>query len=874
MLYSSINKLVIGFLAIAITVSAFVFILSPNSQSVKTEAPPKDTAKKEKEGVKIPKSAFVEPLPPLKENKISPGNNNLTEVLAQEFAARLLATNPSGPEMIEGELGVNAPNPDEMASALLENPDVYTILIAQESKLLTKRTDSKNVNVLKKPSQEDVLSYLNGLNAIMDGELLTDTVTKIIEQDPSPLTISLLDTTLQVALAKLDKLRVPSSLLELHVNMRDSLIGVSAILNAKVGNGNDPVFSLLALQKELGELQKSIDKLQEEAVKLPDKISSITPRGDLSWWQTILVKQALALAPAVPVADILNTTQHTTTSIATWGQIVGFIKEWAGDYLLETLKTHIITRLTQITLSWIKGGGQPRFVTNWRSFLEQTVNTAVGDVIYKLEPQMCSSFGQLIKLVLEPTPQFLESPVYCTLDQVIANIQDFYNDFNNGSWIAYTTALQPKNNILGALELTSDIAAVDSLLKREAAKSEVAAAQSYIGQKICSKWEWRTVTPTSTDQNGTPPLPTKQMHCLEYNTTTPGSTIGNTLNQALLAPVSRIVNAQTFTSLTTMFIDSALNKLLTARKDKHGGEVGLLGLEQSTSTLTFKLCEGFDGKLYKKCVEQVKKMCEEMGPELKQKCLGGIVEPQGGSGVCADYGTSVSDYSDELKAAIDDVINRNPNGIADALNTTENSFAFLEEVAESLRRAGLYATTDVKNGNDNSNTGDLIAIWGPGDTVAERYDAVEDAGAGNRTMREAATASQFTGDIPLSCVAGSSSSSGGGGGRGGGGSGGGGGGREFTSLLSDVEAERAKYGALLSEEEAGTILNTVAWNNRSSGWGLSGKTAGARCTSPAGEIACDILRHKPTNTIVDVFESGPGGDYPTAPARPVWSVLG
>lgn len=97
------------------------------------------------------------------------------------------------------------------------------------------------------------------------------------------------------------------------------------------------------------------------------------------------------------------------------------------------------------------------------------------------------------------------------------------------------------------------------------------------------------------------------------------------------------------------------------------------------------------------------------------------------------------------------------------------------------------------------------------------------------------------------------------------GSGGGGGssGTQPASLLSDVQAERAKYGTPMTSAELGQLLNTVAWNNRDTGWGLSGKNFGNFCPSPAGSIACDILHHQPTNLIYDVFIDSEGAATPT-----------
>lgn len=79
------------------------------------------------------------------------------------------------------------------------------------------------------------------------------------------------------------------------------------------------------------------------------------------------------------------------------------------------------------------------------------------------------------------------------------------------------------------------------------------------------------------------------------------------------------------------------------------------------------------------------------------------------------------------------------------------------------------------------------------------------------------------------------------------------GGGQPASLLSDVQAERGKYGPRPSAAELGQLLNAVAWNNRAAGWGLSRKDFGNYCPSPAGSIACDILHHQPTNTLYDVL---------------------
>ncbi len=87
------------------------------------------------------------------------------------------------------------------------------------------------------------------------------------------------------------------------------------------------------------------------------------------------------------------------------------------------------------------------------------------------------------------------------------------------------------------------------------------------------------------------------------------------------------------------------------------------------------------------------------------------------------------------------------------------------------------------------------------------------------------------------------------------------------SLLADVTAERAKYGAVTPANVA-AILNAVAWRHRSDGWGLLEKTFGANCPAGRTSIACDILVHRPSGQHFDVLRDAEGS------ASPVWQNKG
>ena len=61
----------------------------------------------------------------------------------------------------------------------------------------------------------------------------------------------------------------------------------------------------------------------------------------------------------------------------------------------------------------------------------------------------------------------------------------------------------------------------------------------------------------------------------------------------------------------------------------------------------------------------------------------------------------------------------------------------------------------------------------------------------------------------------------------------------------------------MSEAQKAELVNRVAWEHRTEGWGLLQKTGGARCPAPQGvDVACDILIHAPTAWHFDVLVDG------------------
>ena len=87
-------------------------------------------------------------------------------------------------------------------------------------------------------------------------------------------------------------------------------------------------------------------------------------------------------------------------------------------------------------------------------------------------------------------------------------------------------------------------------------------------------------------------------------------------------------------------------------------------------------------------------------------------------------------------------------------------------------------------------------------------------------------------------------------------------------LFGAVVAARARYGTPMPPAQISDLLNRVAWDHRSDGWGLLAKPSGHNCPFARTDIACDILVHAPSATHWDVLADQEGA------ARPVFNNAG
>jgi len=190
---------------------------------------------------------------------------------------------------------------------------------------------------------------------------------------------------------------------------------------------------------------------------------------------------------------------------------------------------------------------------------------------------ICSPFKAQIMLQLQPTPKFSEN-VKCTLDSIVDNIDDFYNDFSKGGWIGYAEVMKPQNNYYGvALQVSANLNA-QAAKAVDAASKEVQAGSGFLSVKRCKgggiSAEGEGLTGYVKDSKGN--------YCFsdEMENITPGDAVGEAVKTAINSDSQWAANVQSYTAaLINAFINrlikEGISELQPSSSDSsYGGTVG------------------------------------------------------------------------------------------------------------------------------------------------------------------------------------------------------------------------------------------------------------------------------------------------------------
>jgi len=352
-------------------------------------------------------------------------------------------------------------------------------------------------------------------------------------------------------------------------------------------------------------IDKAKDRLREKAKKVEDAANkkaeeatkSLLGKAGLGKAGSLLGNEVPVVDTAVEAAvgDAKISIQQTQRNID--------CKTKVERILLSVLKKRILDVMVDQTINWINGNGSPKFVTDFGGFLQDTAQSATGDVVRDIGlAQLCTGIQpQRIQIQIE-RPVFSQA-VSCTLNQIVGNVERFGQSFQNGGWIGYQELLKPQNNRYGVELLAQGEVARRISEETTAALQELTAGQGFRATKECLEW---TVSGTSITDNkfetkqysvsntfnypdpASPPPDSAvsdfasshtdvSKKCTKAPISTPGQLLVGATQKAVTLQADYVINAETLQDYAAAIIDAGLNRLIQAGVKGLGGVVRQAG---------------------------------------------------------------------------------------------------------------------------------------------------------------------------------------------------------------------------------------------------------------------------------------------------------
>jgi len=160
----------------------------------------------------------------------------------------------------------------------------------------------------------------------------------------------------------------------------------------------------------------------------------------------------------------------------------------AKNIASELAMRQVLAMMTNQIITWIQGGGEPQFVSDWQGFLLDAADKAGGLFVDKYlgAGYLCEPFDIDIKIALLDVPTF-EERVDCTISDMVDNIDDLYNDFSKGGWKGWIELTKPQNNFYGAYLIARNEKIEKADEAREAALKDAEAGGGFLSIKACIK---------------------------------------------------------------------------------------------------------------------------------------------------------------------------------------------------------------------------------------------------------------------------------------------------------------------------------------------------------------------------------------------------
>lgn len=574
------KKLITGFLILAAIGSSFSFIFSdfnPTSAISDSQA----NSLYGKPPAPSPTNAFTEATPQPIESLVNtatstddglldpsqfgpaPAADNLTADLLKTGVFEVMKKNPDGPvDDGSGNKTISLPDTNQILNKFVSTSGAFK-KIQQPDWEAEAAAVADKVSVNEKSTLADEEDYINSLGQIASKLINSrslNTLNSLGASEISGITSADLDSLGKYATEALTDAKkityVPEKYAALHKSALKVLVyQKNGVALATSGVGDDPLKAMLVLQAEENNYKASVAELKDELTKLnllqgqplSDKEPSAASRVVASFFG---VKTAHA-----QYWDVLANIYHPLL------HIFDHLWEELRNALIQVLKNVVFNIMGNQVINWVRGGGTPLFIRNWRGFLRdvysQTASAALS-VLANDGLNLCTPFRSILNIAFRPVNGFNSTrPNFsCTLDRTIANFTGFYNRFQTGGWKAYMSIWRGQNSFWIATIDGRDDARARAAEMARAKENEGRASKGFLGVSVCPA---NTVPSTSAgmcyDAKGDIDVPMLR---------TPGDVVGNSVAAGLLhASPENLANANSLSSLVAAFVGNLFNALLS-----------------------------------------------------------------------------------------------------------------------------------------------------------------------------------------------------------------------------------------------------------------------------------------------------------------------
>lgn len=246
-----------------------------------------------------------------------------------------------------------------------------------------------------------------------------------------------------------------------------------------------------------------------------------------------------AITSTAAAAEAAENTRETARQLAnTAREAKTFLEKYVIEPGIRAAMMIFIRTLTDQTVAWIRedNGRNVGFVKNLEQNAKSELDARAAEVLNHIAKiNLCSvDLHRLLRLQLsQPGFEHLNTQLQCTLTKLVANVESFYQDFNNGGWPAFIgIAVDSQNNYVGA-------SLIAQLNYQNAVNAATQASEKRIS--LGSGFEGVTFKKESEvcDEDEDDPDPLSQTgvipgHCyIQTDISTPGELVSNALDEAV-----------------------------------------------------------------------------------------------------------------------------------------------------------------------------------------------------------------------------------------------------------------------------------------------------------------------------------------------------